>query len=57
MIQKRKNIKTLGNLIYTQGYAPRTNRIALCLDAVSITYQISNLSVRTMTLQVFEIIH
>jgi hypothetical protein len=35
MIQKRKNIKTLGNLIN------RTNQIASCFDALSITYAYS----------------
>jgi hypothetical protein len=39
MIQKRKNIKTLGNRINTPGSTPpRTNRIASCFDALSITY-------------------
>jgi hypothetical protein len=39
MIQKRKNTKTLGNLINTWGATPsRTNQIASCFDALSITY-------------------
>jgi hypothetical protein len=39
MIQKRKNIKTLGNLIYTWGATPpRTNQISSWFDALSITY-------------------
>jgi hypothetical protein len=38
MIQKRKNIKTLGNLINTRGATPPcTNQIASCSDALSIT--------------------
>jgi hypothetical protein len=38
MLQKRKNIKTLGNLINTRGATrPRTNQIASCFDALSIT--------------------
>jgi hypothetical protein len=38
MIQKRKNIKTLDNLINTRGATtPRTNQIPSCFDALSIT--------------------
>jgi hypothetical protein len=49
MIQKRKNIKTLGNLINTRGGAtpPGTNLIASCVDALSITYCIFQLLVVT----------
>jgi hypothetical protein len=35
MIPKRKNIKILGNLIYTRGL---TNQIPSCFDALSISY-------------------
>jgi hypothetical protein len=36
VIQKRKNIKTLGNLFYTWGKpGPCTNQIASCFDALS----------------------
>jgi hypothetical protein len=38
MVQKRKGIETLGNLINTQ--PPRANQIASCFDALSITYSI-----------------
>jgi hypothetical protein len=38
MIQKRKNTKTHGNLINTRGLRPpRTNQIASCFGALSIT--------------------
>jgi hypothetical protein len=39
MIQKRKNTKTLGNLIYTRGLRPfvHFNQIAFCFGALSIT--------------------
>jgi hypothetical protein len=41
MIQTRKNIKTLGNLISTRGATPpRTNQIASCFDALSLTWTI-----------------
>jgi hypothetical protein len=42
IIQKRKNIKTLGNLINNRGLRPpRTNQNASCFDALSITYKMS----------------
>jgi hypothetical protein len=38
MIQKRKNTKTLGNLINTrEATPPRTNQITSCFGALSIT--------------------
>jgi hypothetical protein len=49
MIQKRKNIKTLGNLITTRSYKSDVS----CFDALSFTYYVSPTYARTLDFIIF----